>query len=186
MEAEDYILITQLNDFLFCPKSLYFGSIYKKNWNDDNFEQKAQLAGKQAHKSIDEGKYSSKKSILQNQTVVSTKLGLIGKIDIFDIEKSQLTERKNNITGIYEGHKFQLYAQTFCLQEAGYNVDNLRLYDSTKNIVYPIEKPDDMEDILAELVLKIRNFTSNDLLEHSCSHCQQNIYRELNFDFKET
>jgi len=42
---EDYIQITKLNDFIFCPYSIYFHSIYQ-NYNERVYHGSAQVAGK--------------------------------------------------------------------------------------------------------------------------------------------
>jgi CRISPR-associated exonuclease Cas4 len=57
---EAYLKITYLNDFIFCPLSIYFhelyGSLSERLYYDD-----AQLDGKAAHAAVDEGRYSTHK-----------------------------------------------------------------------------------------------------------------------------
>ena len=80
---EDYIQITKLNDFIFCPYSIYFHSIYQ-NFNERVYHSSYQVAGKIKHESIDKSKYSTEKRYLQGTAVYSEKYRLMGKIDIYD------------------------------------------------------------------------------------------------------
>ena len=57
---DDLILITQLNDFIFCPVSIYFHNLYG-NMDKMLFQSKYQINGTNAHKAVDYNKYSRKK-----------------------------------------------------------------------------------------------------------------------------
>jgi hypothetical protein len=70
---ESYLLITQLNDFMFCPRSIYFHNIYQENYGEETYHQTPQKIGQTAHKAVDEGTYSTRKDILQGLTVYSEK-----------------------------------------------------------------------------------------------------------------
>ena len=83
------------------------------------YQAKSQTEGLNAHKAIDNKDYTDKKTILQGINVYCSEFNLIGKIDIFDIEKGLLTERKNKIIKIYDGYIYQLYAQYYALKEMG-------------------------------------------------------------------
>jgi CRISPR-associated protein Cas4 len=133
--------MTQLNDFIFCPRSLYYGGIYRNTGSIEIYHQAPQLNGRAAHAAVDQVRYSSRKNILQGTTVYCEKYNLVGKIDTFDIASGLLTERKNSITAVYDGFRFQLYAQCFALSEMGYEVKEMRLYSAKDNIVYPIPLP---------------------------------------------
>lgn len=146
--------MTQLNDFIFCPRSLYYSGIYKNTGSAELYHQTPQLNGKAAHKAVDEGRYSSRSNILQGNTVYCDKYKLVGRIDTFDIATGTLTERKNSITAVYDGFVFQLYAQYFALTEMGYLVRSMRLYSSKDNIVYPISIPDSRQTADFERVLQ--------------------------------
>ena len=87
------ILITELNDFIFCPASIYFHKLYG-NRDVMTYQNKAQINGTHAHKSIDNGTFSSEKKIMMAIDVYSEKYDLIGKIDMFDISIGLLRERK--------------------------------------------------------------------------------------------
>lgn len=134
--------MTQLNDFIFCPRSLYYSGIYKNTGSVELYHQTPQLNGKAAHAAVDEARYSSRKDLLQGITVYCEKYNLVGRIDTFDVSTGMLTERKNSITAVYDGFRFQLYAQYFALTEMGYAVKSLRLYSLRDNTVYPVPIPD--------------------------------------------
>lgn len=55
---ETYITFSELNDFIFCPASLYFHQFYKDK-EKHTFQSTDQTAGTSAHKAIDVKKYSS-------------------------------------------------------------------------------------------------------------------------------
>jgi CRISPR-associated protein Cas4 len=98
---EQYIQISKINDFLYCPRSVYLHSIYE-NFNSKTFHKTPQVVGKINHSSIDEGRYSSAKKYLQGMPVYSEKYGIAGKIDIYDSEKKTLTERKTMIKKVWQ------------------------------------------------------------------------------------
>ncbi len=173
-------MITQLNDFIFCPRSIFFAGIYRESVSDDLYHQTPQREGLVHHTAIDENKYSTRKDVITGLTVYSEKYRLLGRIDIFDQHKGILTERKYSITAVYPGFRYQLYAQYIALTEMGFSVKELRLYSKKDNKVYPVELPDsntlaEFEDVLE----RIRNFslyspfTPN---HNKCSHC---IYNSL-------
>lgn len=60
---EDYILISWLNDYIFCPYSIYLHNIYN-NVDNSVYYTTAQTKGKTAHTSIDNNHYSTHKSIM--------------------------------------------------------------------------------------------------------------------------
>ncbi len=178
---ENPILISNLNDFIFCPASIYFHNIEDKT-DVLTYQQSAQLAGSHSHKSIDEGTYSDKSTILQSISVFSEKYGLIGKIDIYDITKNILIERKRKIATIYDGYVFQLYAQYFALLEMGYNPQQLHLYSCVDNKTHLIKLPCDdtlMFQKFEQLLCDIQQFeflTFKSCNVNKCNHC---IYETL-------
>ena len=62
---EDLIIISNLNDFIFCPASIYFHKLYG---SQDNllYQSSAQINGTKAHETIDEKKYSTRKSAMMS------------------------------------------------------------------------------------------------------------------------
>ena len=173
---EGLILISQLNDFVFCPASIYFHKLYEGQ-DPRLYQTTDQVNGKLSHLSVDEGRYSTKKSVLTGKDVFSEQYGLIGKIDIFHEEQGLLVERKRKIVKIYDGYVFQLYAQCLALREMGYVVKALRFHSLADNKTYPIALPeDDPERFRAfeETVAKMRFFEISSFIpesEEKCRHC---------------
>ncbi len=177
---EPYLQISKINDFIFCPKSLYFHSIYE-NFSEKTYHQSPQVKGKIKHESVDRGKYSTAKKFLQGLEVYSGKYNLAGKIDIYDKDEKALIERKNKISKIYDGYKYQLYGQYFCMVEMGYKIEKLFFYSMSDNKKYEIDLPKGEELIKFENTLEdIRNFDmlKDDFIQNpaKCASC---IYREL-------
>jgi len=173
------IQITKLNDFIFCPRSLYLHSIY------DNFSQKVyhrtpQSVGKLKHDNIDKEQYSTAKRYLQGLEVASEKYGLVGKIDIYDTEKMELIERKNKVKQIYDGYRYQLYTQMFCLREMGYVVKKLFIHSLSDNKRYAIALPDKKEkEKFKKLIADIQHFNLTDFKQKNHNKCEQCVYQEL-------
>ncbi len=194
---ESYIKLSTLNDFIFCPKSIYYHTLYD-NYSKKLYQEEAQIAGTLAHEAIDNAHYSSSKHILQWFSVYSEKYGIAGKIDTFNIKTWELVERKNQIQTspqpspskgegvkmtpkIYLGYKYQLWWQMFCLEEMWYEVKSLCFYSMKDNKKYRIYKPSSSELLqFQEILKKYRTF---DLLQKSWKQnsqkCLQCIYREL-------
>ena len=66
---DDYILISTLNDFIFCPYSIYLHNVYMGG-NEDLVLATPQTQGKAAHAAIDEKTYSSRKDEIDRKSVV--------------------------------------------------------------------------------------------------------------------
>ena len=126
------IPISYLNDFTFCPYSIYLHNIYK-NTDEDLYYSTALVNGQLAHTTIDEKKASNRKDELQSLPVISLKLGIMGKIDVYRTEEKLLIERKYNLKNIYRGQLYQLWAQYFCMKEMGYEVEKLSFYERGLN-----------------------------------------------------
>ena len=103
---EDIILISYLNDFIFCPVSIYFHKLYG-GLNKEIYQNTTQIEGTNAHKKVDTSKYSTKATILQGIEVYTEKFGILGKIDMFDIETGILTERKKKVKTVYDGYNYK-------------------------------------------------------------------------------
>ena len=174
----DHIQISKINDYIFCPRSLYFHSVYE-NFDKGQYKAKPQIAGTIAHKTIDTNKFSSRKNILQGTEVFSEEYGIIGKIDIYDKDKKELIERKRLIKKIYDGYLFQLYAQKLCLEEMGYQVDKMKLYSMVDNKVYPVNLSSEQLKKFNSTLKAMRGF---DLTLSKCADankCNNCIYHEL-------
>jgi len=178
---ESYITLSYLNDFIFCPRSIYFHQLYSI-YNEQNYKQKPQIAGTEAHVSIDNNTYSSKSSILQGTEVYCDKYNIVGKIDVFDISTGRLTERKKSIKLIYDGYIFQVYAQYFALTEMGYNVKEIIIHDISHNknfkVLLPIEN-DIMFQKFESLIIQIQNYQLNGTFYPNLEKCSNCIYSPL-------
>lgn len=178
---EETILISYLNDFIFCPVSIYFHKLYG-NLEKKIYQNESQIKGTIAHEKIETKSYSTSKNILQGIEIYSSKYKIIGKIDIFDIDKKVLTERKNRIKNIYDGYIFQLYAQYYALIEMGYEVKYIRLYSMVDNKIYNIKLPNDdleMKTKFERLIININNFKISEFVQLNKDKCQNCIYEPL-------
>ena len=179
--TENPIMISHLNDFIFCPASIYFHGL---DIDADRmlYQTTDQINGTAAHEKIDNKKYTHRKNILQSIFVYSEKYGLYGKIDLFDITTGVLTERKKKISSIYDGYKFQLYAQHYALIEMGYNVRKLQMHSFDDNKTYSIALPQagSIETVKFESLLdKMRNFSLDTFQQNSKAKCVKCIYEPL-------
>lgn len=179
---ENYIQISKINDFIFCPKSLYLHSIYE-NFTNQLYHDIPQTAGKIVHESIDNAKYSTEKKYLQGISIYSNEFQICGKIDIFDKENNILIERKNKISRIYEGYRYQLYAQYFCLKEMGYKVKKMYLHSISDNKKYEISIPDSKEvEEFNKVLNQIINFNIEKCnIQKNTTKCKNCIYSNLCF-----
>lgn len=178
----DYIPITYLNDFIFCPRSIYFHQLCEGE-NQALYHREAQTKGLIKHNSIEGKSYSNRKNMLQGIFVYCQKYNLCGKIDLFDAEKGVLSERKARIKEIYDGYVFQLYAQYFALIEMGHCVSKLCLYSYEDNKTYNVLLPSENEIMFKKFedtIAKIRSFTfegdAGILNRQKCLNC---IYEPL-------
>ena len=80
---DDFIAISTINDFVFCPYSIYLHNVYMDT-DCDTYYAVPQVFGSVAHASVDNKLTSSKKNIFESIGVVSYKYRLIGKIDIYN------------------------------------------------------------------------------------------------------
>ena len=178
---EPYIQISFLNDFIFCPRSIYFHQIYQ-NFDTSMYHENVQIKGRSAHNSIDQRKYSTNKHILQGLSIYSDEYSLCGRTDIFNTKTGELIERKRKIQKIYDGFVFQLYAQYYCLIEMGYTVNTLKLYSLIDNKSYPIALPKDnprIDKAFHSLLFKINKFNLNKKFSPNIEKCKQCIYKNL-------
>ena len=180
---DDIIQISKLNDFVYSSETLYLHQIYE-GFDVSTHHDLPQTRGRLNHEKIDKGQYSTSKHILQGTTVYCEKYGLVGKIDIFDTQKSHLIERKTLVKKIYPGYKYQLWAQMFALEENGYKIKKLFAHSLTDNRRYPIPKPTKDELLEFEkIITSIREYNPLEILNKSeMSYTSQiSIYKELGF-----
>jgi CRISPR-associated protein Cas4 len=152
----------------------------------DNFHKKTyhrvpQVAGTIAHESIENNTYSSSKRYIMNMEVYSDTLGICGKIDVYDTETKILIERKKKLHKLYDGQKYQLYAQMACMKEMGHEVFGLKIHSLSDNKRHDIPLPNDNEwKIFVNIIEKMQNFSAEDakILVNS-PKCAQCIYQPL-------
>ena len=177
---EELLPITNLNDFLFCPRSLYYGNIFRRSLGEDGFQQLPQKTGLAAHKSIDDGNYSSCANVLTGTMVYCERFGLIGRIDIFDADAHLLTERKWSVSAVWEGFKLQLYAQYLALGEMGFIVEKMRIHSKKDNRIYDVQIPGNAEiSRLEDVIAQMRAFRIDAPFQREPRKCANCIYREL-------
>lgn len=179
---ENYITLSHLNDFIFCPRSIYYHQLYS-TYNEQFYKATAQIAGTEAHSTIDNKLYSTKKSVLQGLEVFSAKYNIVGKIDVFEMDSGRLMERKRQIKKIYDGYVFQVYAQYFALSEMGYIVQEIIIHDLLHNKNYEIALPENnppMFEKFEQVIRQIQTFDLNDeefrAQKEKCCQC---IYSPL-------
>lgn len=178
---EFYLKISNLNDFIFCPISIYYHQLYE-GLSERLYHDTPQIVGKAIHSAIDEKRYSTHKNILQGIDVYSDELKLCGKIDIFDKDKGVLTERKTQIKEIYDGYVFQLYAECLCLREMGYVVKTIRFYSSIDNKIYPQKLPEEDQEMFEKfktLINQMQFFDPSNYQPKSEAKCKNCIYNEF-------
>lgn len=179
---ETLLQITYLNDFVFCPYSIYLHQVFDSS-HEQIYTALPQHNGKLLHdKNIKQDKNSSNTnvSVLKEIYVVSNNLGVYGKIDTLYIEEKKLVESKFLINRIYKGYYYQIWAQYFALIEMGFEVNEIEFYSIKDKKSYPITLPDKSEYM--ELRNHIRTIARFDFEKEinvnpaKCSHC---IYAAL-------
>lgn len=179
MSEENSILISQLNDFTFCPVSIYFHALYG-NLDKTLYQRAAQIDGTHAHQAIDRRRYSSRKNVLQGIDIYSGEFNIRGKIDVFDVDSGVLTERKNKIAKIYDGYIFQLYAQYYALTEMGYTVKKIRFHSMSDNKNYDIKLPSEdaeMDKRFRSVIKEMREFDMKSFQQTNVAKCRNCIYQ---------
>lgn len=179
LSMDDFILLSTLNDFIFCPYSIYLHNVY--TGGDESLVHAApQTRGKSAHESIDEGRYSSRSDILTGTSVYCSELGIAGKIDIFKISEKLLIERKYQLDKIYRGQIYQLWGQFFCLTEMGYRVDRLSFYIISSNKMMPVELPGETGwNEMKEFIRRFREYNPSHPMKINLNKCKHCIYSNL-------
>lgn len=171
---DDYISISTLNDYIFCPYSIYLHNVYMES-DEGIYHATPQTLGRMAHESTDTQKYSTHKADISSLTVCSASLRLIGKIDLYKGERKLLIERKYKLKQIFRGQIYQLWAQYFCMIEMGYEVEALAFYEISTNKMIPVELPHEQgRKELENFIIRFRNYSpdmSISVNPNKCTHC---------------
>jgi len=176
---DDYIQISKINDFVFCPYSVYLHSVYE-DFDQKLYHRTPQTVGKIKHEPVENKTYTTSAHILQAIEVSSEKYGILGKIDTFNLKTGELVERKTKIKKIFDGYKFQLYAQMFSLQEMGYKVKSLALQSLLDNKHYVIILPNQKEtEKFKKIIKRMHIYKPKIPNRKNTKKCEQCIYREL-------
>jgi len=147
-----------------------------------SYQAVPQVRGNELHAAIDDKRYSNRKNILQGASIYSEELQVQGKLDTYDTSTGELVERKARIKKIHEGNLMQLYAEYFCLIEMGFNPKKLAFYSMQDNKKYPVSLPGKTgKQRLKEIIANMQNYTTKQLLNHTCPNCSNNIYNPLNW-----
>lgn len=175
----DYISISALNDFIFCPYSIYLHNVYE-NTDESLFHATPQTQGRIAHETVDEKKSSTRKDVLQALPVYSAKYGLMGKIDVYRAKEKYLIERKYQLRQIYQGQIYQLWAQMFSMREMGYEVERIAFYEISTKRTIPINLPTDEDIHRFELFLRsFRNYDPTKPFQPNLNKCRHCVYCSL-------
>lgn len=143
--------------------------------DEDIYHAKPQTRGRNAHQTVDEKRVSSDSNSLESLPVLSSELGIYGRIDVYKKDSKSLFERKYELKKIYRGQLYQLWAQFFCLESMGYSVEKIAFYEiSTHKTFYQTlpSKRDKAE--LAQMINALKNYNPNDDFNtnhEKCSHC---------------
>lgn len=171
----DYIAISTLNDFIFCPYSIYLHNVYMET-DETMYHATPQTRGKSAHETVEKKTASNRADDILSLPVYSEEYGLMGKIDIYKRKECKLIERKYQLKQIFQGQIYQLWAQMLCLKEMGYDVKELAFYEISRNKMIPIKMPNEEE--LRKFKLFIDSFreynpaeTSFNTNPNKCRHC---------------
>lgn len=171
----DYIPLSMLNDFIFCPYSIYLHNVYMET-DEDLYKATPQTIGTITHHGIDSKQSSTRKVDIMAMPVYSDRLGICGKIDIYKADKYLLIERKNNLKRIFQGQLYQLWGQYFCMEEMGYVVDSIAFYEISTNKMMPVNLPDnERKQELEHFINTFRKFNPDDgcidINPKKCIHC---------------
>lgn len=172
---ENYIHISTLNDFVFCPYSIYLQGVYMET-DEGQYKAAPQARGKVAHQTTDNKTASNRADNILSLPVYSEEYGLMGKIDVYKQKEKKLIERKYQLKQIFQGQIYQLWAQMFCLQEMGYEVTSLAFYETSTNKTIPVELPtlEEIEKFRA-FIKAFRSYepgvTAFKVNPNKCRHC---------------
>ncbi len=178
---EPLLPISNINDFLFCPVSIYYHNL-KQDPDRMLSNSVWQIEGTNAHKALDQGTYSTRSDVLSGIDVCSMQYRLVGKIDLLDKRTGTLIERKKHVTRVYDGFVYQLYAQCVCLREMGYTISHLQIHSMDDNRNYHLSLPEEDPDkfrMFVELLDVIKRYDVRDFRGCVTEKCTKCIYSSI-------
>lgn len=138
-----------------------------------------QVRGKAAHSTID-NKTLSDKNCITALSVISNKLGLMGKIDLYKPHEQLLVERKYRLDKIYRGQLYQLWSQYYCMTEMGYHVEHIEFYEISRNKHIPVALPSEKEyNELLDVISQLHRYNPEDSIKTNLNKCRHCIYCNL-------
>lgn len=177
--SENFIAISQLNDFIFCPYSIYLHSVYT-GVEEGLYHATPQINGKNSHFAITKRSYSSSQDYLLELDICSEDLKVYGKIDVYNKRTKTLTERKYKLVKIYKGQYFQLWSQFYCMKEMGYTIEHLLFYSYSDNKTIPVKLPTYTDYLdLKKCLSDFKRFEPEDFNPKSVEKCRHCIYCNL-------
>lgn len=175
---ETFLPISYLNDFVFCPYSIYLHQVFDNN-TEELYSANPQQRGKTAHDDVDTFEQTHSK-VIKGIYVISNQYGLYGKIDKFYSNQKKLVESKYYIKTLYRGYYYQIWAQYFGLTEMGYQVTTLQFYSIKDKRVFPVPLPGKAEsDELKNHIRTIAWFDFDAPLNINPAKCKHCIYASL-------
>ena len=176
---ETFMPITYLNDFIFCPYSVYLHQVFDNN-SEDQYSASPQQIGKSAHSDIDSFEPFESAETLKGIYVISNKLGVYGKIDTLWVKNKKLIESKYEVKTLYQGYYYQIWCQYFALLEMGYEVLELEFYSIKDSKSIAIELPTQANfNELKEHIRKIAWFDFESEIQTNPEKCRRCIYAAL-------
>lgn len=175
----DFISISTLNDFIFCPYSIYLHNVYMET-DEGLYHATPQTKGKLAHEPVDTKRSSNRNEDIFSLPVMSEQLGIMGKIDVYKKKEKKLIERKYQLKQIFQGQIYQLWAQYFCMTEMGYDIEGIAFYEISTNKTIPIDLPKETEkNILLEFISSFKNYDPSSTITTNPNKCRHCIYCNL-------
>ena len=176
---EDYISISTLNDFIFCPYSIYLHNVYMES-DEGLYHATPQTRGRNAHETVDNKKASNRADDLQSLPILSEKYQLVGKIDLYRGKEKKLIERKYQLKNIYQGQFYQLWAQYLCMIEMGYEVKEIAFYEISTNKMIPVSLPTaEQLGQFQSFLRSYRTYNPEQLIPINSNKCRHCIYCSL-------
>lgn len=147
---------------------------------EEMYHATPQTQGRLAHQPVDNKQTSTRSTDLVSLPVSSSRLGLMGKIDIYKGADHHLIERKYRLKKIYRGHLYQLWAEYFCMVEMGYAVDRVSFYEISTNKMMPQSLPGSAEwDELCSVIAQFRSYDPSQPITTNITKCTHCIYSPL-------
>ncbi len=177
---ETFLPLSYLNDFIFCPYSIYLHQVFD-NTKEEVYSAQPQQKGKSQHQIKEQIELADNKvKVLSEIYVISNTLGVYGKIDQYYPTEKKLIERKYSITTIYRGYYYQLWSQYIALQEMGFEVKSIYFQTIKNNQTIAVNLPTkrDIEE-LKNHIKKIARYDFNQNINVNPEKCKRCIYAAL-------